>query len=871
MLAATIDIYYRFFHLIDRDTCRQQLSAYICVICGFLLPASPACADTPLPNPQQAFLQTHCLDCHDEQTKEGEINLELTTVDWAEQDSLHTWERVLNVLESGEMPPPDASDPSASERTAMTEWLDGQLSAQTPIGGTLARRLNKAEYKATIKSLFGIKDFELPQGFPIDREHHGFDNLGEGLVMSPPLLESYAEAARLVADTIFPPARPTAHPETHLVPAKDLVISYSSAKLVDDALRLGMKCDPIQRSCTWPGRFEAKTSGIYTLTIELSTFRPNEGDPPMVVRVLARNVADKDSIKHNSLRLLLELEVTSESPETFTFDAELYEGQTPVLHWANATLDSDRDDKEALKAFFAAKGTENPKYLAAWHAMLDDSNGQGFRGGIGWERLKKQLARDDLPELSDDERTALLKKIASNPVLYAETVVFDVFENGPALEIHSLQMEGPHKLVAGPQEAESERIHKQLWGDSTTTEHVIRRLLKDAFRRPADDLLAQTYIAIYDNHVAAGHSPEEAMHLVIRNVLISPRFLYRCLKSGPLDDHDLATRLSYFLTGGPPDAQVRNLVDQASITNKEVLRKEAMRLLPTRADAPLVKNFTEQWLDTRLLSEIMPDPRFKFQLSDEQNAKAEVEHFFFEILQDNRPMTDFIDPDFTWTSARIAKNVYGFKEGFDKKKSKTVHRVSLPRGGRVGGLLGQSAVMMATANGVDTQPVLRGVWVLENILGSPVPPPPNAVPPITPDTTTARTPRELLNQHTAQPECASCHRKIDPVGLVLENFDAVGRWREKWPDIEATIDASATLPDGTEIRDVVEFKRWLVKNIDQFSECLATKLMTYATGRVPNYSERREIATIVKANHEAGNGFRDLVLGLIESETFRTK
>jgi hypothetical protein len=167
--------------------------------------------------------------------------------------------------------------------------------------------------------------------------------------------------------------------------------------------------------------------------------------------------------------------------------------------------------------------------------------------------------------------------------------------------------------------------------------------------------------------------------------------------------------------------------------------------------------------------------------------------------------------------------------------------------------------------------VLRGVWVLENILGTPPPPPPQSVPPITPDTTGAKTPRDLLSLHTSDASCAGCHRKIDPVGLVLENFDPVGRWRDTWPGIDQRIDSSATLPDGTPIGDIVDFKKWLVRDIDQFSECLAEKLMTYAAGRRLNYSERRETAAIVKRNRDHANGFRDLVLTLIESDTFRTK
>ena len=161
--------------------------------------------------------------------------------------------------------------------------------------------------------------------------------------------------------------------------------------------------------------------------------------------------------------------------------------------------------------------------------------------------------------------------------------------------------------------------------------------------------------------------------------------------------------------------------------------------------------------------------------------------------------------------------------------------------------------------------------MLENILGAPPPPPPNAVPPITPDTTGAKTPRDLLARHTSETACAGCHRKIDPVGLVLENYDPVGRWRDNWPEIDRPVDAKSTLPDGTKIDDVTDFKAWLVDNIDLFSQCVAEKLMTYATGRVLNYSERQEIADTVSGNHESGNGFRDLVLSLVTSETFRTK
>jgi hypothetical protein len=270
----------------------------------------------------------------------------------------------------------------------------------------------------------------------------------------------------------------------------------------------------------------------------------------------------------------------------------------------------------------------------------------------------------------------------------------------------------------------------------------------------------------------------------------------------------------------------------------------------------------------------MPDPVFNFTADDLDLAKREVEYFFTEMLKSNHPMTDFIDPDFTFTTPAFAEKIYqveGDKNKAKKDSANTFQQIALVREGRYGGLLGMSAVMTTTANGVDTQPVLRGVWVLENILGMLVPPPPDDVPALTPDTQGAKTPRAILAAHTIKKSCMRCHRKIDPLGLVLEHFDPVGRWRDTWPESGTIIDASVTLPDGTTVDDVIGLKRWMLTNIDLFSRCLAVKLTIYATGREPSYIEAKEIEDIVKSNRENEQGFQDLFVDLILSETFRSK
>jgi hypothetical protein len=463
-------------------------------------------------------------------------------------------------------------------------------------------------------------------------------------------------------------------------------------------------------------------------------------------------------------------------------------------------------------------------------------------------------------------------------------------ERGPALEIHRVAIEGPSKSVESPRDKSRAAARQALVGarrDGQTDADLMRsmlvRFLPQAFRRPVDDETVERFLTIGTRHLDEGHSFDEAVHLVLRSVLVSPRFLYRDLEPEndreTLDQFDLATRLSYFLTQGPPDTTLVDLATRNRLGESWVLRREATRLMPDRAATPMIRSFVGQWLDTKLLPGIMPDPKFNFDDEAVGLARQETETFFAEILRKNLPMTTFIDPDFTFSTIAFCQRNYGFTPPVATGQGKNIapeeltrfQRLAIDRGGRYGGLLGQAAILMATANGVDTQPVIRGAWVLENILGMPSPPPPKNVPALTPDTRGAKTPRELLAAHTQESSCALCHARIDPVGFVLENYDPVGRWREKWPGTEAAIDPSGTLPDGTAVKDPAEFKAWLVANIDIFSTCLAEKLMTYATGRVPNYAEQREIEKIVKANREAGQGFKDLVLDLIDSRTFRAR
>ncbi|MBL8216091.1 MAG: DUF1588 domain-containing protein [Bryobacterales bacterium] len=839
--------------------------------------AAAALGAEPLPSDVAATVKARCLGCHSTDVKQGGVDLQRAGVEWA------VWERALIAVKQGRMPPRPLPRLSAAELAGFTGYLEQGLARHTPFGGAVPRRLNGAEYEATIRELFDLPKFRLPMGFPPDVQVHGFDNVATGLTMSPPLLEAYAQTAWEIADTVFPPPGKKAQQRVWNVPPSEMVISFSASTVRNGVLRMASRAEDVMRSCTWPARVEIMDSGVYRITVKASQFQPKPGQR-MALEVWAREIDATDRSKIRAFRRLHGVEVTSESPETFTFEAELYEGQTPLLRWANAELDHT---SEQLPALYRERFAKNPRLLAAYLQALHNPDGSPrgparLRGRNGYDlinRLMEDPKLDMTHATLDSERTrrmlTMIGTIGGLNNLH-DTLAHEYFDHGPSLQIHDLRVEGPLRPAEGPKDKKRKQIQMDLAGGlapgAVSREEYARRVvdgfLPRAFRRPVDEATRASFLQVATRHWAEGKSFDEGMHLLLRTVLVSPRFLDREMTPGELDGYDLATRLAYFLRLGPPDAGLQEAARTGRLGTAEGLRAEADRLLPRRADAPMVRSFAGQWLGTRKLASIMPDPAFGFSEADVRLAGQEVEWLFAEMLGKNLPMADFIDPDFTYTTRAFAARNYGYKgEG----GGAGIARLALERGGRYGGLLGIAGTMIATANGVDTQPVLRGVWMLDRILGVPPMTPPNDVPALTPDIGGATTPRESLAAHTKEPRCAGCHTTIDPFGLVLENYDPVGRWRETWPKSGKRIESAVELPDGTRIRDAVELKKWLVGNIDVFSAAFGEKLLTYATGRVPSFAERREIAGIVAEVRQANGGARDLALALMGSKTFRTR
>ncbi|MEM7599803.1 MAG: DUF1592 domain-containing protein [Verrucomicrobiota bacterium] len=843
-----------------------------------------------LPEQIDTFLVTYCLDCHDDLSEKGGINLDFLEIDWSDPHSSGRWSKAWEVIEAGEMPPEEKKQPTRQEALSVVEWLGDQLMKHDRPGGTLIRRLSREEYENSVSDLLKIS-FTVPDSFPTDHAPHGFDNHGADLVLSPPLMAQYLEIATSAADQVLPPAtgRRRIEKVTTEIGPGDFTLNFTTGHEVDGVLRMVSSSAPLARGSVWPNRFEAKVAGIYRVVLDLSYYRPIKDHTPEV-HLLSRR-SDGNSFENaDFLPKLAEFTVTAETPSSFVAEVELQRGETLVIHYENAPLRSDQDKDQSVHI-----GRISEQILDLWRA--DPELGAawmkaGFqRSDRGWswhERIENLRATENLDVDSFDPESPEVKefaeRMARQPVNLVETMCCFLFEKGPGIDIHNMAITGPIRLIEGDEERKQKRITERFLGerngldDRAYAKAILRPLIDEAFRRPATDQQLENYLQIALRHQAEGNRFEDGLHLALRAVLCSPNFLYRGQREGELDNFDLAARLSFFLTSAPPDATLRKLAGAGRLSDPIVLEAQARRLLQHQRIKNFLTSFTGQWLDLRVLPDIMPDSRLLNWTDNHLDAvTAETEMFVAEILAENHPIDTFIDPTFTYLN-RYNAALYDIPF----PKSNKMARFEIERGGRHGGILGQASIMMATANGVDTQPVLRGVWLLENVLGDMVPEPPADVPAVEPDTSGANSIRELLAKHNASAGCVSCHKKIDPPGFALENFDPVGRWRDHYPVYEKVenrtvrrdgipVDAAGVMKDGTVLNDVTDLKRYLVDNIDIFSRCLSEKLLVYATGRDLSFGDKKEVERIVHEVRDGGNGFQDLIVSLILSESFATK
>jgi hypothetical protein len=333
-----------------------------------------------------------------------------------------------------------------------------------------------------------------------------------------------------------------------------------------------------------------------------------------------------------------------------------------------------------------------------------------------------------------------------------------------------------------------------------------------------------------------------------------------------LTPHALASRLSYFLWSSMPDQELRQLASSGQLNQDAVLRDQVLRMLADPKSDAFIEGFLGSWLGLRELGSSPPDRgAFRdFYHYDLDRAMRQETFLFTRYLVDqNLPAKTFLDSDFTFVNRPLARHY-----GIDPPSGYQFQKVSFDDPKR-GGLLGQASVLTLTANGIDTSPVVRGVWLLENLMGTPPPPPPPDVEPLDPDIRGAKTIRDQLDKHRSNPSCYECHRKIDPIGFALENFDPIGRWRAKYPH-GAKIDPSGELPGGKTFDDIIGLKATLLEQSDVFAASLVKKLLAYAIGRHVETSDRPDVDAILQATASDAYRLQDLIVQVVLSDPFRS-
>ena len=444
-----------------------------------------------------------------------------------------------------------------------------------------------------------------------------------------------------------------------------------------------------------------------------------------------------------------------------------------------------------------------------------------------------------------------------------------IMENyeGPQLRVYWVEVEGP-LFDQWPPAGNQTAFGKQMYPQSKQyTTGVIYAFVQRAFRRKVDDTTVQPFLDLYQNLRDSGHPFESAILTTFKAVLGSPSFLYHYETTGKLDSYSLINRLSYFLWNTMPDQQLRDLADKG-VPSRNQLVEQVQRMLKDPRAKDFIHSFTDNWLGIGKLGEMPPDPQHfadYYTGNLEHAMKRESQLLFRSLLESNGPVLDLLDSEYTYLNERLARHY-----GIDGVAGDEFRRVDLPADSRRGGVLTHASVLTVTSNGTATSPVVRGVWILENILGKHVKPPPADIEPIEPDVRGASTIRQQLAKHQAQATCAVCHRQIDPLGFSLEHFDPVGLFRETYPH-RGKIQTDVVLGDGKELDGAEELKQSLVDAPADFVRCLTEKLLVYATGGALERHEYVEVLELAERVQQEKYGLRDLIVEIAISNAFGTK
>ena len=791
-----------------------------------------------------AFLQKHCIRCHGSKKQKADRRFDTLPDQIRKLDDLERYQEIVDQLNLASMPPEKEPQPPVKERARAIAQLTRKLTAaraelNTSGGHSALRRLNSWEYRQTIGDLMGlnVEVWNPAEDFPEEVKADGFDNNGAALVTSGRLLDHYFAAAEeaIRRATQFGD-RPPSKKYTQESPF------YFSGKNSRDLPKL-FKVDRFRFIPETPftdlyGRHYrgghigflpllrqggVAHSGIYTIRVRaaavsrvhdygkaLGDFR--NGDPlVMEIAAVDRRGSVESTGNVSKMTSLARIELTNEEPRWFQWKVFMEAGYEPEVRFRNGPLAAKR-----MVRLLTTQAADKPEFKPFI----------GMKGGT-------------------EKAHGVLKAY-----------------RGPRLRIWEIGVEGPH-LDTWPTTG-----HRALYGklapgelNARTIGQRLAAFAEKAFRRPPLAGELKPIQRLVAGKLNEGVKPLQALQLGCQAILCSPGFLYLNLGEGELDEIALASRLSYFLWSSPPDETLLKLAAAGKLESG--LSAQVTRMLADPRSDRFVRHFVRRWLDLGNIGTMPPSEDFLEYYRDnlETAMRKETETFFRHVLDNNLLLREFLDADYSFLNRELALHY-----GIEGVKGNELQRVSL-KGSRRGGLPGHGAFLTASANGVDTSPVVRGIYVLEKLLGYTPPPPPPDVAAIEPDIRGAVTIREQLVKHRESATCAECHRKIDPLGFALENFDAIGGWRDEY-EKKNPIDSAGKLPGGDSFRTFPEFRKLLADRQDQFSRCLSEKLMTYALGRELEIGDRPSIDEILAELDGKKGGLRELIRLVVLSKPF---
>ena len=755
------------------------------------------------------FLKQYCFDCHAGDQPQANLSLDKFESNMSLIKDHDIWERVLDMLTTNQMPPADSDQPPIEELESFIQHVDAifedaSRTTKPDPGRVTVRRLNRIEYKNSVRDLLGV-DFDPTENFPADDVGHGFDNIGDVLTMSPLLMERYLEAAEAIATRViivYPP-KPSRHYQ------KVTRLDPRHKNVPDRRFRL---LDPTAA--------EPWKSGPFTTGASSFKFLP---DAETYLR--ATLYAETDSQTPVEVALILQGEKLEDvsSPDEIT-----------RLIGVDPTADNNI---KILKIFEItareSKKTQTVEFLVSRIANID-------RVGI-----------------------AMVKPIDGEP--NAKLQIRGVWSEGPLETRPASQLK---ILVCTPDIPQAEQ-----------TREVLTRLLRKAYRRTPSEKEIEQLAEFVESIQAEGAKWEAGIQQAIKVILCSPKFLFRLElddrpqteEPRPIDEFQLASRMSYFLWSSIPDDELLQLAEKNQLTAS--LETQVQRMLADPKATQLASNFGVQWLQIQRLETVTPDPErfptFNTKLRDAMLKETEL--FLESIFHEDRSILDLLDADYTFLNQRLSAHYGIWKDAQGEPiKGSTFQRIALQNSAR-GGILTQASVLTVTSNPTRTSPVKRGRWVLEQILGSPPPPPPPDVPELEEDhdAITGTTLRERLEQHREDPACANCHAKMDPIGFAMENFNAIGKFRTK--DGEQQIDSAGQLPDGTTFDGIADLKQILKNRKKQFAQCLTEKMLTYALGRGLEYYDKPTVERIVSQLEANDYKSSILITEIVKSDPFRLR